>query len=231
MAVPDYFERYHGTYSNYRSLNATHRPVNVDEAQYGPHANSLKGPAQHHMNAPVPDPVANFKKQVEGAKTPVEKAKVVNEALLHAKHDPAMTQKIVGVALVSTKGADRAEIMGSLMKDYSSTVLGMSHDTLSLKGADLSTVSKASLQALPYNAIDVRGATFSPDLDLSANKYMAGAGVNLDNVTMKRVNLPGDANIISAKDAHVDQSVANVNTLKLTLGGAQTGFKLCLPLR
>ena len=85
-------------------------------------------------------------------------------------------------------------------------------------------VSHAALKALPYNAMHEIGKEFPAGLDLSANRFMGGVGVNLDNVSMPHVTLPGNAHIISAKGAHIEQSQANTSTFSLTAVGGNTGF-------
>lgn len=233
MSVPkndDFFNKLNGHRPNHRDLNvnktSTYDPhvAALAPQHSGPFSSSLKtqGPKP---NNPAPDPVKILTMQLKMEETGAGKAALVKGALHDHKDDPVMSARIRDASLGATQGADRAEIMGAMMKNNPAFLLGADRNSLSLKDANLTGASQEALQALPYNQIDVRGATFPPNLDLTSNAYMGGVGVNLDGVSMPGVNLPANRHILSAKHAQIDQSYANATTAVLSFAGADTGHK------
>lgn len=174
------------------------------------------------------DPVKQVISDMKAASAPGAKAGIVLDALNRA--DPKMAPKIVDAALGATTGADRAEVMGKLMKDNSKLALDAIEakpELGSFKDADLRGVSHQALQSLPYNKLEFAGKTkFPANLDLTNNAYMGGAGVNLDNVSMPGVRLPANRHIKSAKGANFGRQPENATTAMLSIkGGEMNGMQ------
>ncbi|MDP9127649.1 MAG: hypothetical protein M3N08_05255 [Pseudomonadota bacterium] len=231
------------TLNDYNGYRNNHGAIMKSASAYSnsPDLSTLHGRAPNNpsnrasLKAPIPaarnpdDVVASLKRDLAGAKTGKDKAKVLLSALGEAKNNPALTQKLVTTGLKETHGSDRAELMVAMITKeplMANKLAEMDPKLTSLEGADLRGVGKG-VALLPFNAMNVRGSTLPDNLDLRSNAYVNN--YNFDGVIAPGIILPGHAHG-SAQNAQMHQNTANAATAILQESGADTGaFQIVRP--